>query len=76
MAQKLTHGDHISVGIIHSFVVFGGPLQTDICPGLQIKMLITQFFPLRHEKLEWWDGPRQNGCHMSGHNLLNLMRGL
>jgi len=52
MAQKLTHGDHISVGIIHSFVVFGGPLQTDICPGLQIKMLITQFFPLRHEKLE------------------------
>ena len=76
MAQKLTHGDHISVSIIHLFVVFGGPLQTDICPGLQIKMVVTQFFPLRHEKLKWWDGSRQNGCHMSGHNLLNLMRGL
>jgi len=30
MAEKLTHGDHISVGIIHTFVVFGGPLETDI----------------------------------------------
>ena len=50
MAQKLTHGDHISVGIIHTFVVFDGPLETDICPGLQIKMLIAQFFPLHYEK--------------------------
>jgi len=76
MAEKLTHGDHISLGIIHTFVVFGGPLETYICPGLQVKMLVAQFFPLRHEKLEGWDSPRQNRCHMCGHNLLNLMRGL
>ena len=50
--QRLTHRDDICVHIIHWNIVFPCPSQANFCPGLELLMLFSEFFPLGHKHLE------------------------
>ena len=57
---ELTHRDNICICLVHSDVVFLGPIQADVRPELETIMLISEFLPICHEHLKVGDSVRQD----------------
>ena len=74
--NTLTHCNNISTSVVHTRIVLAGPTQANVDPGPQTFMLSAKGLPLGHEQLEGRDGPRENGCCMCRHDLLDNVRDL
>jgi len=53
--MELTYHDDICVCLIHSDVVFLGPLQANLRPELEDTMFSSECFPVHHEHLKTGD---------------------
>jgi len=47
--EGLTHSDDVYVRLVHSNVIFGCPMHTNICPGLENLILLAKCLQFRHK---------------------------
>ena len=47
--------------VVHPFVVFGCPLDTNICPGLEDMVFLAKYLQFCHIFLDFDDGVQQDG---------------